>query len=242
MDFFYIWLRRTLYDLSPEIDKAFRESLALKWDYEKNDGELIYDASRFSGDKTKSKSAYEDGMFRAFQACHRALKSEGRLVIVFAHKHPDAWETLVSAIIRAGFVVDGSWPIQTETGNCTRAFSSAALSSSIWLVCKKRVDAASSPRDKQSGGTPLLLEGLSESLREMVSVADTEEWEGKKQAWTGILDNEFSQARRIQVESVGLKFREIEQGVVVTFLHSQPIGQHARTRDLVALMGSFVST
>ena len=38
----------------------------------------------------------------------------GRLVVVFAHKHPDAWETLVSAIIRAGFVVDGSWPIQTE--------------------------------------------------------------------------------------------------------------------------------
>ena len=81
-------------------------------------------------------------------------------------------------------------------------------------------------------------DGLSEALREMVAVADTEEWEGKKQAWTGILDNEFSQARQIQVESVGLNNREIEQAVVATFLHSQPIGQDARTRDLTVLLGS----
>jgi hypothetical protein len=81
-------------------------------------------------------------------------------------------------------------------------------------------------------------DGLSEALRELVAVADTEEWEGKKQAWTGILDNEFSQARRIQTESVGLKSREIEQAVVATFLHSQPVGQNARTRDLTVLLGS----
>lgn len=81
-------------------------------------------------------------------------------------------------------------------------------------------------------------EGLSESLGELVTVADTEEWEGKKQAWTGILDNEFSQARRIQTESVGLKYREIEQAAVATFLHSQPIGQNAKTKDLMLLLGS----
>lgn len=81
-------------------------------------------------------------------------------------------------------------------------------------------------------------EGLSEALREMVAVADTEEWEGKKQAWTGILDNEFSQARQIQRESVGLKGREVEQAVVAAFLHSQPVGQHAHTRDLMVLLGS----
>ncbi|MEW6573195.1 MAG: DUF1156 domain-containing protein [Bacillota bacterium] len=142
MDFFYVWLRRTLYGLSPEIDAAFREPLSPKWDHEKNDGELIDDASRFGGDRQKSKAAYEEGMFRAFQACYRALKPEGRLVIVFAHKHPDAWETLVSALIRAGFVVDASWPIQTEMGNRTRALSSAALASSVWLVCKKRPETA----------------------------------------------------------------------------------------------------
>ncbi|MEW5867008.1 MAG: DUF1156 domain-containing protein, partial [Bacillota bacterium] len=138
MDFFHVWLRRTLHGLLPGIDAAFREPLAPKWDHEKSDGELIDDARRFGGDKARSKAAYEDGMFRAFQACHKALKPQGRLVIVFAHKQPDAWETLVSAIIRAGFVVNASWPIQTEMGNRTRALSSAALSSSVWLVCKKR--------------------------------------------------------------------------------------------------------
>ena len=57
------------------------------------------------------------GCTATFSRClHDALVPDGRLVVVFANKHPDAWETLVSAIIRAGFVVDGSWPIQTETG------------------------------------------------------------------------------------------------------------------------------
>jgi adenine-specific DNA methylase len=145
MDFFYVWLRRTLHGLSLDIDAAFREPLAPKWDHEKNDGELIDDASRHNGDRAKSKAAYEEGMYRAFRACYQSLKPDGRLVIVFAHKHPDAWETLVSAIIRAGFVVTGSWPIQTEMGNRTRALSSAALASSVWLVCRKR------PQEARSG-------------------------------------------------------------------------------------------
>jgi adenine-specific DNA methylase len=149
MDFFYVWLRRTLWNLSPEFDAAFAEPLAPKWNHQANDGELIDDASRFGGDKAASKKNYEDGMARAFQACHAALKPDGRLVIVFAHKQPDAWETLVSAIIRAGFVVDGSWPIQTEMGNRMRAMSSAALASSVWLVCRKRDPLARSGWDAQ---------------------------------------------------------------------------------------------
>jgi adenine-specific DNA methylase len=149
MDFFYVWLRRTLQGLSPEIDVAFSEPLSPKWNHDKNDGELIDDASRFEGNKEASKLNYEEGMARAFKACYAALKPEGRLVIVFAHKHPDAWETLVAAIIRAGFVVDGSWPIQTEREARTRSLSSAALSSSIWLVCKKRDPMAKAGWDAQ---------------------------------------------------------------------------------------------
>jgi hypothetical protein len=79
--------------------------------------------------------------------------------------------------------------------------------------------------------------GMSEALRELVTVADTEEWEGRPTSWTGILDSEFSQARKVQAESVGLKCREIEQAVVATFLHSQPVGQTARLRDLLVLVG-----
>ncbi len=142
MDFFYIWLRRTLNGLNPEIGSAFSEALSPKWNHDANNGELIDDPSRFGGDATRSKRAYEEGMCLVFENCSRSLEAGGRLVIVFAHKQPDAWETLVSAIIRAGFVVDGSWPIQTERFARTRALSSAALSSSVWLVCKKRPEAA----------------------------------------------------------------------------------------------------
>jgi len=138
MDYFYVWLRRMLSGLSKQIDSSFSGELSPKWDNQKQDGELIDDSSRHGGDKELSKKAYEDGMARAFQACHASLSDHGRFVIVFAHKHPDAWETLVSAIIRAGFLVDGSWPIQTEQESRMRAISSAALASSVWLVCRKR--------------------------------------------------------------------------------------------------------
>jgi putative DNA methylase len=138
MDFFYVWMRRTLYGLSPEIDRAFRSELSPKWNHEKNDGELIDDQSRFGGDKEKSKKNYEDGMASAFRTKCESLTESGRMVIVFANKEVAAWETLISAVIRGGAVVTASWPIQTEMPNRTRGMSSAALSSSVWIVCRKR--------------------------------------------------------------------------------------------------------
>jgi adenine-specific DNA methylase len=138
MDFFHIWLRRALGGEKDDFGAAFADALGPKWNSDAADGELIDDASRFGGDKARSKQNYEDGMARAFRACDAALEPEGRLVIVFANKQPNAWETLVGALIRAGFVVDGSWPIQTERQVRTRSLGSAALASSVWLVCKKR--------------------------------------------------------------------------------------------------------
>lgn len=138
MDFFLVWLRRTLGDLNPAYEAALREPLGPKWNKDSQDGELVDDSGRNENDKTKSKKAYEDGMATVFSKCHSCLKTDGRFIIVFAHKHPDAWETLVSAIIRAGFVVDGSWPIATEMTNRSRAMASSALASSVWLVCRKR--------------------------------------------------------------------------------------------------------
>jgi putative DNA methylase len=149
MDFFYVWLRRTLHGASAEFDCALANPLSPKWDHAAKDGELIDDASRFGGNTGASKAAYEDGMLRAFTVCSRALAVNGKLVVVFANKQPDAWEALVSALIRAGFVVDGSWPIETEMGTRMRAKSSAALASSVWLVCKKRPEAARSGWDNK---------------------------------------------------------------------------------------------
>ena len=141
MDFFHIWLRRLTHKLGHGLQEAFQSPLGPKWDSAAQDGELIDDASRFGNDKTRSRLNYEDGMARAFGACARALQPDGRLVVVFASKNPTAWETLVTALIRAGFIVTGSWPIQTERQTRLRSVASAALASSIWLVCGKRTHA-----------------------------------------------------------------------------------------------------
>ena len=138
MDFFHIGLRRVAHSISNELKSAFETQLGPKWNTEAGNGELIDDASRFDGDKALSKKNYEDGMTRAFRTCWKSLHPDGRLVVVFASKSPAAWETLIAALIQAGFVVDGSWPIQTERQMRLRSVSSAALASSIWIVCKKR--------------------------------------------------------------------------------------------------------
>src|SRR5260370_6187361 len=158
MSFFYVGLRRTAFGISTEIDDVFRVPVGPKWNHENKNGELIDDSGRFGGDNDKSKQAYEDGMFRAFHAIYQALKPEGRLVVVFANKQSDAWEALVSAMIRAGFVVDASWPIHTELPNRTRGASPAALSSSVWIVCRKR------PSIAQAGWEENVLEGMKRSL------------------------------------------------------------------------------
>jgi adenine-specific DNA methylase len=158
MDFFYIWLRRCVGDGLLPLSSEFTQPLGPKWDHSARNGELIDDSARFGGDAVASKKNYEDGMAGAFRSCHRALRPGGRLVIVFAHKQPDAWETLVSAIIRAGFVVDGSWPIQTERQARTRSLASAALSSSVWLVCKKR------PEDARPGWDNRVLDEMRQNI------------------------------------------------------------------------------
>ncbi len=79
---------------------------------------------------------------------------------------------------------------------------------------------------------------LSTSARELVLAANSQSQIGQGTAWGPLLEGEISRAEQIQKDSVGLKYREIEQAVVATFLHSQPIGQTARTRDLVVLIGT----
>jgi putative DNA methylase len=130
-DFFYVWLRRTVGDSYAE---EFRNALTSKED------ELVQHAGRRGGDNKAAKVAYEEGMARAFAAASASLSPDGRFVVVFAHKQPDAWETLVGAMVQAGFVVDASWPIQTEMPN--KAAGGARLASSVWLVCRKRPETA----------------------------------------------------------------------------------------------------
>jgi len=81
-------------------------------------------------------------------------------------------------------------------------------------------------------------DALGEAARELTTVAATEEYEGKKQEWSPILEGELAKARAVAEEYPALHHREVEQAVFATFLHSQPIGQKALTRELFLLLGA----
>jgi len=82
-------------------------------------------------------------------------------------------------------------------------------------------------------------EGISEAARELTTVAATDQHEGRRQQWSAILEGELAKARWIQEHEVpGLRHRELEQAVLATFLHSQPIGSKASTRELLGLVGT----
>ena len=130
----------------------------MKWDHEADDGELVQDESRFGGSKQVAKETYERGMAKAFSLALDALEVGGRLVIVFANKEVDAWETLVGALIKGGAVVTASWPIQTEREARSRSHGSAALSSSVWIVARRR------PASAQFGWEEHVLERMREIL------------------------------------------------------------------------------
>ena len=128
-DFFYIWLRRII---GPQFPANLTQSLTPKIN------ELVQHAGRFDGNSKEAKKFYEKGMTESFQNACQTLSDDGRMVVVFAHKEPDAWETLVKSMIESGLVVTASWPIDTEQEGRMRAQGSAALATSLWLVCRKR--------------------------------------------------------------------------------------------------------
>lgn len=78
---------------------------------------------------------------------------------------------------------------------------------------------------------------ISEAARELTSTAEREEYEGRRQEWSAILLGELEKAAAIQAHYAMLRHREVERAVLATFLHSQPIGQKAYTRDLMVLLG-----
>lgn len=77
-------------------------------------------------------------MTEALREGRRILKPDGIGAIVFAHKGTAAWETLLTAVIDAGYIVTASWPIDTERASRMRANKSAALASSVHLIVRPR--------------------------------------------------------------------------------------------------------
>ena len=81
-------------------------------------------------------------MERAFREGRRVLRADGIGSVVFAHKTTEGWEALLTGMIRGGWIITGSWPIATEMGSRLRARDSAALATSIHLICRPREENA----------------------------------------------------------------------------------------------------
>jgi len=86
----------------------------------------------------KDNDFFQKMMARAMSDCRRVLAPNGLSVVVFAHKSTTGWEAQLQAMIDSGWIFTGSWPIDTERPGRLRAQDSAALASSIHLVCRPR--------------------------------------------------------------------------------------------------------
>ncbi|MDQ6613332.1 MAG: DUF1156 domain-containing protein [Actinomycetota bacterium] len=143
-DYFYVWLKRSLRDTWPDLcmlvlsDKE-EEAVA---------NPALFDqvASRVGrGKNATGKSAveladehYEELLTRSFREAHRVLKDDGVMTVMFTHKRVDAWDTLGQALLEAGFSVNSSWPVHTESEHSLHQAKKNAASSTILLTCRKR--------------------------------------------------------------------------------------------------------
>ena len=141
-DFFYIWLRRSLRSAYPDL---FQTMLVPKV------SELIATPYRHDGDMGKAKAFFEDGMLQACENLYQNACDDVPVTIYYAYKQSETendgqkeqtassgWETMLSAIIKAGFAITGTWPMRTEQAYRTNSMETNALASSIVLVCRKR--------------------------------------------------------------------------------------------------------
>jgi adenine-specific DNA methylase len=126
-DFFYVWLKRTIGHLYPEL---FSTPLTPK-------SNEIVAYSHKEGGLNAGMKFFEEQLALAFKEMYRILKPDGIAVIVYAHKSTAGWETVINALLDSGLVVNASWPLNTEMQSRLRAKESAALSSSIYIVARK---------------------------------------------------------------------------------------------------------
>lgn len=141
-DFFYVWLRQSLKSTYPSL---FGTMLVPKHE------ELVATPYRENRGKEGARAFFEEGMFEAFENVRLYARDDIPVTIYYAFKQSEAetvdeiqstastgWETMLSAIMRAGFSINGTWPLRTEQTYRTIASGANALASSIVLVCRKR--------------------------------------------------------------------------------------------------------
>lgn len=165
-DFFYVWMRQSLKDTYP---KLFRTMLVPKAE------ELVATPYRFEGSTEKARDFFEDGMLHTCQQIYQYAREDIPVTIYYAYKQSDTdedsktastgWETMLSAIIRAGFAITGTWPMSTEREGRTIGIGTNALASSIVLVCRKRP--ADAPQTTRRGFIAELKRELRPALQKL---------------------------------------------------------------------------
>ena len=137
-DFFYVWLRRSLRPIFPNLYATLAVPKA---------DELVATPYRH-GSKEKAETFFLDGMTAAMRNLVHHAHPAFPVTIYYAFKqsdtkeeggtHSTGWETFLDAVLRAGFTLTGTWPMRTEMGSRMIGSGTNALASSIVLVCRQR--------------------------------------------------------------------------------------------------------
>jgi putative DNA methylase len=164
-DFFYVWLRRSLHGVFPELFATLAVPKA---------EELVATPYRH-GTKEKAETFFLEGMTEAMRRLAEQAHPAFPVTIYYAFKQVESeieggtastgWETFLDAVIRAGFGVTGTWPMRTERSVRSRGIGSNALASSIVLVCRKR--SADAPTATRREFVAALKSELPEALRRL---------------------------------------------------------------------------
>jgi adenine-specific DNA methylase len=132
-DFFYVWMKRTLGDIFPEL---FFNELTDK------DREAVANPSRFrnmgENPEKLANQDYEAKMALAFAEYYRVLRPDGVMTVQFNHKDSGAWDVLAKSLIDAGFEITASWAVSTENPQNLHQAQKNSVSSTVLLVCRKR--------------------------------------------------------------------------------------------------------
>lgn len=153
-DFFLVWLKRTL-STHHLLQDPFNTDNPLS----PKTGEIVQDETKKSNSQPKDRRWFEESMSQAFAEGRRIIQEDGVGSVVFAHKTTEGWEALLSGMIRGGWAITGSWPIATESPVRQRARESAALATSVHLICRPR------PKDAMVGDWADVLRELPKRVR-----------------------------------------------------------------------------
>ncbi|MCX7197669.1 MAG: DUF1156 domain-containing protein [Proteobacteria bacterium] len=137
-DFFYVWLRRALRPVFPDLFSTLAVPKA---------EELVATPYRHGG-KEKAESFFLDGMTQAMHRLAEQSHPAFPVTIYYAFKQSESdeedgtantgWDTFLAAVIEAGFAISGTWPMRTERDSRSVGIGTNALASSIILVCRRR--------------------------------------------------------------------------------------------------------